>query len=231
MFKLSVLFSFISHLLSFLHKFDTRGYYTGTNPADHIKKRQMDNRRYRYLSEEEAKCLLNALKEKSPQTYDMAFLSLYTGMRLGEIVNLTWDCVNFRDDTIAILDPKTMKNRYVFITPAVKSMLKKRRSEESRYVFYRADGTKLNGVSNTFPRVVKKLGLNAPAADDRNKVVFHTLRHTFASWLVQKGVDLYTVKELMGHSTIQMTERYAHLSEENKLRAAMRLFHKQDDVK
>ena len=59
--------------------------------------------------------------------------------------------------------------------------------------------------------------------DTRDKVVFHTLRHTYASWLVQNGVDLYTVKELMGHSTLPMTERYAHLSKENLKNAVKKL--------
>ena len=53
------------------------------------------------------------------------------------------------------------------------------------------------------------------------KVVFHTLRHTFASWLVEQGIDLYSVKELMGHGTLAMTERYSHLSPD-KLRRAIK---------
>jgi integrase family protein len=69
---------------------------------------------------------------------------------------------------------------------------------------------------------VEKLGLNAGVNDPRQKVVFHTLRHTFASWLVQKGVPLHTVAELMGHRSIAMTQRYAHLSPES-LRNAVNL--------
>jgi len=53
--------------------------------------------------------------------------------------------------------------------------------------------------------------------------VFHTLRHTYASWLVESGVDLYTVKKLMGHSTIAMTERYSHLGN-NTLQNAVKVF-------
>lgn len=57
--------------------------------------------------------------------------------------------------------------------------------------------------------------------DARQRVVFHTLRHTYASWLVQKGVPLYTVAELMGHSTIDMTRRYSHLAPDSLRSAAM----------
>ena len=70
-------------------------------------------------------------------------------------------------------------------------------------------------------RVVAALGFNNGVTDPRQKVVFHTLRHTFASWLVEQSVDLYSVKELMGHSTLAMTERYSHLSPD-KLRRAVK---------
>lgn len=56
------------------------------------------------------------------------------------------------------------------------------------------------------------LGLNDGITDRRQKVVAHTLRHTFASWHVMAGTDIYTLKELLGHSVIQMTERYSHLA-------------------
>jgi integrase len=68
---------------------------------------------------------------------------------------------------------------------------------------------------------VADLGLNAGIKDPRQKVVFYTLRHTFASWLVQKGVPLYNVSQLMGHSDLQMTKRYAHLAPENQKAAIM----------
>jgi site-specific recombinase XerD len=62
--------------------------------------------------------------------------------------------------------------------------------------------------------------LNKGIEDKRQRVVFHTLRHTYASWLVENGVDLYTVKELMGHKNLAMTERYSHLGQ-NTLKAAV----------
>ena len=61
----------------------------------------------------------------------------------------------------------------------------------------------------------KELELNEGVSNRRDEVVFHTLRHTYASWLVQQGVDLYVVKDRLGHSTMAMTERYSHLAPEH----------------
>jgi integrase len=66
-------------------------------------------------------------------------------------------------------------------------------------------------ISKTFNRVVDALNLNKDITDARQKVVYHTLRHTYASWLAQDGVNLFTIKELLGHSQISMAERYSHL--------------------
>ena len=68
----------------------------------------------------------------------------------------------------------------------------------------------------TFSRIVEKSGLNDGVTDRIHKVVFHTLRHTFASWLIQKGVTLEVVSKLLGHSSLQMTMRYAHLDPVNQ---------------
>ena len=93
-------------------------------------------------------------------------------------------------------------------------------------------------VSDTFARTVDELGLNNTGeviqdkdgndipvriTDARQKVVFHTLRHTFASWLVQQGTPLYTVAELMGHSTLEMSRRYSHLAPDTLRKAALSL--------
>jgi site-specific recombinase XerD len=99
------------------------------------------------------------------------------------------------------------------MTVTVKDMLAaKEAGDPSVAIFPPAKGGKTREAPGTFERVVAELGLNAGIEDRRDKVVFHTLRHTFASWLVQGGIDLYRVKELMGHSVMAMTERYAHLA-------------------
>jgi site-specific recombinase XerD len=76
-------------------------------------------------------------------------------------------------------------------------------------------GQKYKEIPKLFREVIAELGFNAGVTDRREKVVFHTLRHTYASWMVQNGENLYTVKELLGHSTMAMTERYSHLAKDN----------------
>lgn len=95
----------------------------------------------------------------------------------------------------------------------VKAMLQRRyRDDQEGYIFKARNGGKITDLSDTFQRTVDKLGFNDGITDPRQKVVFHTLRHTYASWLVMKGVDLYTTQKLMGHKSNQMTQRYAHLA-------------------
>ncbi len=79
------------------------------------------------------------------------------------------------------------------------------------------------GLNNTGEFTINEAGESVPIIikDARQKVVFHTLRHTFASWLVEKGVPLYNVAKLMGHSTIDMTQRYSHLAPDSLRSAAM----------
>lgn len=193
-----------------------------TNPIRQIRLPRSDNRRQRYLSRQEASALLDLTKVRSSQLHDICLLSLHTGLRAGEIFNLRWDDVNWADETILVRDPKSGRNRYAYLTSATRSMLEKRRSDTAcDFVFHQANGSPLKEVSRTFERVVEELGWNNGQTDPRLKIVFHTLRHTFASWLVQQGTPLYTVAKLMGHSTLAMTERYAHLAPEG-LRTAVR---------
>jgi site-specific recombinase XerD len=99
------------------------------------------------------------------------------------------------------------------MTEDVKAMLSSRtQGKGSDLVFPTAKNKQRVWVSNTFAKVVDALNLNEGVTDRRQKVVWHTLRHTYASWLVQAGVSLYHVQKLMGHEEIRQTERYSHLN-------------------
>jgi integrase len=200
------------------------GAVSGENPASKVKTPRVDNRRLRHLTGEEAARLLPALRAKSPDVHDMALLSLHTGLRQGEIFSLTWGDVDLPKGLLTVRDTKNGRTRHACMTAEVKAMLSRReRGAPDALVFPARDGGRRKEMTPTFDHVVRDLGLNAGVADPRDKVVFHTLRHTFASWLVMKGVDLYTVKELLGHSTITMTQRYAHLAPDALHRAVKTL--------
>ena len=109
---------------------------------------------------------------------------------------------------------------------------------KSELVFPATNGKQRRWVSDTFARVVDELGFNdtgefvinekgeqvpVKITDARQRAVFHTLRHTFASWLVQDGTPLYTVAELMGHTTLEMTRRYSHLAPDSFRQATLSL--------
>lgn len=198
---------------------------SGENPCRRVKKPQQDSRRMRFLTPNEATSLLHVLKGRSKDTYDSAVLSLFAGLRAGEIHALTWADVNFEAGTLYIRDPKNKHSRHAYITAEIAEVLESRRMKWSRsdLIFPTATGGQRLAVSDTFEHVVKELGLNRGITDARQKVVFHTFRHTFASWLVQRGTPLYTVAELMGHSSLEMTKRYAHLAPDTMRQAALGL--------
>ncbi|MEA2062658.1 MAG: tyrosine-type recombinase/integrase [Gemmatimonadota bacterium] len=186
---------------------------SGDSPTKQVKIRKVDNRRIRFLSLDEAETLLAELEENSEQLHDMALLSLHSGLRAGEIFNLTWDCLDPDRGTMVLKDTKSGRNRAAFMTKKVAAMLYRRKGDQTNgYIFKTRGGEKIKEISNAFAVIIDKIGFNKGVSDPRDKVVFHTLRHTYASWLVEKGVALYIVKELMGHSTLVMTERYSHVS-------------------
>jgi site-specific recombinase XerD len=81
-------------------------------------------------------------------------------------------------------------------------------------LFPDSNGNRMKLPSKVFAAVINNLKLNEGVTDRRQKLTFHSLRHTYASWLVDRGVGLYDVQKLLGHSTSQLTERYSHLSDE-----------------
>jgi integrase len=218
----------------------TRDLVQGDCPTRRVKKPQLDNRRERFLTEQEATDLLAALAPRSRDMHDIALLALFCGLRAGEIHALTWGDLDMDNGLIQIMDPKNKINRHAFMPKEILAMLEGRQKAQvkSDLVFPGLNGQERQWVSDTFSRTVEALGLNdtgelvadkngnqvpVKIKDARQRVVFHTLRHTFASWLVKKGTPLYTVAELMGHTTLEMTRRYSHLAPDTLRQAALSL--------
>jgi len=188
------------------------GSFAGENPTAKVKFPKPDNGRMRFLTREEADKLLEALRGKSADVHDMTLLSLHCGLRFGEIASLTWQDVDLERGTLTIRDAKA-GSRYSFLTEQVMLMLKTRtQGKPSDYVF-QGRKVKLDRISKTYHDTVDELKLNEGIDDPRLRVFFHTCRHSYASWMIEQGADLYTVQKLLGHKTNVMTQRYAHLSE------------------
>ncbi len=202
--------------------------YHGENPVKKVKMPTVQNTRDRFLSLKEAEELLKELKRnhqikneyrelKDPKIHDIALISLHTGARAGEIFNLKGQDADFQNELLALRDTKNTETRYAPMTKEVKKILKARLpDDQNAYFFTGKRGAKIKEISNAFQRIVDKLGFNEGVEDSRQRVVFHTLRHTFASWLAIQGTPLLTIAKLMGHKSIVMTMRYSHLSPDHK---------------
>lgn len=229
----------IAHTLGLVRSMYNRaadwGLYSGENPVRKVKKPTIDNKRTRFLTFEEAEALLQALRQdnrrkknpgeaKDTKLHDIALISLHTGARAGEIFSIRGSDVDFENGLITLYDTKNGETRHAYMTEAVREILKRRMPDKpSVYVFTDRNGDKIKEVSNAFEKVVKRLKFNEGITDPRQKISFHSLRHTFASWLALQGETIQTIADLLGHKSIQMTMRYAHLSPDHKKRAVLAL--------
>ena len=192
-----------------------RGLVTGICPSKFVKVPKIDNQRQRYLSQKEAASLLKILKVKSPVTHHMSLLSLHTGMRFSEITGMTWSCVDLERNQIHILNTKGKKDRTTYMTDEVSKLLSSLpKGKLGEFVFPSRTGGRIGKISNSFTKAVDDLKLNSDIANHKKKFTFHGLRHTHASWLVESGVQLYLIQKQLGHSTPSVTQRYAHVSDD-----------------
>lgn len=150
----------------------------------------------------------------------MVLLALNTGLRRGEIFNLSWQDIDFDNAVVSVRASKTKsgKYRHIPMNNTVKRILRRwyqQHSPCSGLVFKNKNGKPFNNIKQAWSRVLE----DASISDFR----FHDLRHHFASHLVMKGAHLNTVRELLGHSSLEMTLRYAHLAADHKSEAVMLL--------
>lgn len=168
-----------------------------------VKMLEENNRRMRFLSTSECSSLVdNCDKHLRP----IVITALNTGMRKSEILNLKWDDVDLKHNLITVRNTKNGEPRRIAINGTLRETLSNilRRLDVPFVFFDNTTGKHYGRVDKSFSTACRRSGI----ADFH----FHDLRHTFASQLVMAGVDLTTVKELMGHKTMAMTLRYSHLA-------------------
>ena len=191
-----------------------------TNPATGVKRFTVVSERTRFLTGEDVQNLQTKCEADitSPWLLPLVTLALNTGMRQGEILNLKWKDVNFERGLISVLQTKTMRWKTIAMNEATREALiwlNEHRYGDYLFLWPWGDRVGRTTVYDAFKEVCKAAGI----ADFR----FHDLRHTFASHLVMSGVDLVTVKDLLGHAGINMTVRYSHLVPEHKAQAVAKL--------
>jgi integrase len=149
----------------------------------------------------------------------MVLVSLNTGLRYGELTGLEWSAIDFRAKVLTVrgATAKGAKTRHVPMNAEALGVLKRWRAQTDGkgLVFRNGDGSRIGTVKTAWLRLLA----DAKVADFR----WHDLRHSFASKLVQRGVDLVVVRELLGHGDFALTLRYAHLEPKQKAEAVARL--------
>jgi integrase len=176
----------------------------------------------RYLSNDEERRLLTCLdprrevkglppyekrlpemKRTMQDAYDLVVMLLDTGARYSEIANIEWSRIDLKERTIHLWRPKVQNEAILYMTDRVFGIFNRRTEGAVRYVFQSKSGGPRGYASLAIRRALRKAGL----ADSK----IHTLRHTHASRLIQNGMSVYEVREVLGHTDIKTTMRYAHL--------------------
>ncbi|HTT07404.1 MAG TPA: site-specific integrase [Gammaproteobacteria bacterium] len=179
----------------------------------------------RYLEPDEITRLISAAEsDRRPKHLsDFIRLALNTGCRRGELLKLEWSRVDLKRNLIHLdgSHTKTGRRRSVPLNSMALEVLSSRARFREKYcpdnpwVFAHKDGKRIQSVKKSFASACRKAGIT--------NFRVHDLRHTCAAWLVSAGVPLPEVRDLLGHSTVRMTERYAHLAPENVRAAVARL--------
>ena len=179
------------------------------NPARKVKLFRENNCRVRFLETEQIDKLITKC---SPRLRPIVIVALNTGMRRGEILGLKWKDIDVNRKLIYLHDTKNGEKREVPMNDYVtKTLIAVPKNPNSAYIFCDKKGAPFYNLRKSFSTALLK--------SDIIDFHFHDLRHTFASQLIMSGVDLMTVKDLMGHKSIEMTLRYSHLSPNHKQRA------------
>ncbi len=188
-------------------------------------KMKMPKHRLRYLSLDEEKRFLQELdptrdipfrqpyaarpkleNQKRQDMYDLVVLLLDTGARYGEIANILWSRIDLENRTINLWRPKVRNESIIYMTSRVHAILTRRSADrQGEHVFCNEKGEARGYAAKGIRLCIKNAGLE--------DFKIHDLRHTAASRLIQNGMSLYEVAQILGHTDVQTTQRYAHLAQ------------------
>ena len=197
--------------------------YLKTNPVTKIKLPKIPKVIPQFIDDTQLQLIIE--NSRSHIYSDIYMFAYYTGMRRGEILNLRWSSVNFSTQSIHLantlhFNTKNKKDRIIPMHHKVDSLLQtlSTRNRNTDFVFVKSNGFPFSQdvITANFKYAIRKAKL-----DDR--IHFHSLRHSFASNLVQKGVSLVVIKELLGHEDIATTMIYSHVKEESLINAVLKL--------
>ena len=182
------------------------------NPVTSIDMLKEPPGRTRFLYEDEANRLIQAA---NPYFRPVIITALNTGMRLGEILSLSWQSVHLESVVSPYIEVSVSKNnrkRHIPLTGTMTALFRglKAQRRHSRYVFVSSNGEPYKCIKKVWHTALRRAGIE----DFR----FHDLRHTFASHFIMRGGDLLSLKEILGHTTLKMVERYAHLAAAHKIK-------------
>lgn len=185
--------------------------YLQESPARKVKRFPVFNVRERILDQGEEVRLLEA---SSPHLRPILIALLNTACRKAEVLTLKWSQIDLERKTIRIEKTKTGRDRIIPINSTLLSVLESLRASngQSEHVFLSHHGKPMRNVQKSFKSAVRWAGIDS-------SLRVHDLRHTAASRMVEAGIDLPTVSRILGHSTIQMTMRYAHSTPESMRKA------------
>ncbi|MCG3678435.1 tyrosine-type recombinase/integrase [Aliarcobacter butzleri] len=211
----------INNILNFLKtliKYAFKNDYIKNDFSKYIQLLEIDNARERFLTKDEIKLLFDYSKDDET-LYLLFKLALNTGARLATLLNIHKKDIDFTHDLLTLKDFKNNSTYKAFLTDDLKALLEKR-----------VNSLKPNDklfISNPERRLRAKLdelfNKDIDDNDRKNKIVFHSLRHTFASHLAINGTPIFTIQKLMNHKDIRMTLRYAKLSPDSGREAVINL--------
>ncbi len=211
-------------LMSLTYRLAIRAGKVRENPVRQVARRKENNLRVRFLDPEEEETLRAKIRELCPEREPEFDLALHTGLRRNELWRLRWRDVNFQAGLLTVREAKNGQARHIPLNMvAEKALLTLSRQGAGEYVLPGPPERTPRTWDRWFERCVRAAGI----ADFR----YHDLRHTFASRLVMAGVPLRTVAELLGHRTLSVVMRYAHLSPGHLREAVERLAQVRTDTR